>query len=231
MKASQIDAPASQTPEASPRPSGGTGLRLFDLALGRVRGAGDGGEVDISVGLNRALAHARSRSARLRSSVHEDVELALQSIEAALFAIDEIRELLREACDIASAAAETTDLGGRALLAERYDDVRAAVDDIAGSAEFDGVTLLAENARALEVELGQKARYLVAPFRLNIGPKGLDLPPPETAFAEAEEIAQCGEALLAGLVRLDRAAETYCRDAQVLGARVLSALATDDQPT
>ncbi|MEL7028482.1 MAG: hypothetical protein AAGL49_04560 [Pseudomonadota bacterium] len=205
--------------------------RLFNIALGKSGPRAEIEDVDVSVGLNRALAHARSRSAKLRTRAHEDIAFALQAIEAALFAIDEIRGLLEEAGEVVEAARAAPDLGGRALLAERYDDLRLAVDEIAGSAEFEGVSLLSEDARSLEVELGRKARYLVAPLRLAVSAKGLHLPPPEDAFAETEEIDRVAEKIAAGQKRVSRATETYCRDAQVLGARLVAGAVDGEEAT
>ncbi|MEM8988240.1 MAG: hypothetical protein AAGC95_16110 [Pseudomonadota bacterium] len=177
-------------------------------------------DVDVSIGVDRALRHAQQGESLREAADQEEVRFALHAIEAALFAIDDIRELLEEACEVTLSARESSDEAARALFAERYDEVRLAIDPIANEAEYEGASLLSKKARALDIELGPKAHFSVSAYRLDIGEKGLDLPPPRDAFETAEEIEMALEKLDRALQRVDRAAESYCRDAQYLSGRL-----------
>ncbi len=205
------------------------GTRKSPLAgwLGR---KGQGGEteipeLDVAAGLNRALNNAR-RPAPDAAAGHAEqsnpVRDALTAIEAALYAIDRVRDILEQACEVAVSAREVEDAGGRALLAESYDELRLSIDEALEKIDPRAGVLIGKNNRHLDVALGGKARYSVSPVRLDISDKGLDLAPPRDAFAEIEEIDAALAQLDKALSRADRAAASYCRDAQYLIARMRS---------
>lgn len=178
-------------------------------------------EIDIVAGVNRALKGSRDRAEKPERKLEESpVREALGSIEAVLFAIDRVRDSLEQACEVALSAKDVDDAGGRALLAERYDELRLGIDVIIGEVDPRAATLIGANHRHLDVRLGGKTRYSVSSSRLDTSAQGLGLSPPADAFATIEEIDASLEELDSALARADRAAAGYCRDAQYLIARM-----------
>lgn len=177
-------------------------------------------EETIAHGVNRAVKAAYRGATGRTDARAENLKFALHAIEAALFALDDIRALIEEACEMALAAADVNDEAERALFADRYDEIRLSIDPIANDAEFEGVNLLGDKAKPLDVDLDGRANYSVTAAQMTSSNKGLNLPPPEQAFAEADEIQKIIEHLDRALTRVDRASEIYCRDAEVLSLRI-----------
>jgi len=178
-------------------------------------------EVDVTAGVNRALRGANPTNVK---SPEEDTEsivrVALLAIESALYTIDLIRDFLEQACEVAVSAKSVKDAGGRALLAERYDELRLSINDVLENIDSNAAQLVGQAPRHLDVWLGGKARYSVSSTRLDVSESGLNISPPRNAFSTFEEIDEALKELDAGLARADRAAASYCRDAQYLIARM-----------
>lgn len=197
--------------------------------LGRKGQSGDGDipELDVTGGLNRALKSTQSAADAEQAAKQEEhanpVRDALSAIEAALYAIDRVRDILEQACEVAVSARDIDEVGGRAMLAETYDELRLSIDESLEKIDPRASVLIGKNHRHLDVTLGGKARYSVSPVRLDISEKGLNLSPPHDAFADLEEIDNVLAQLDKALSRADRAAASYCRDAQYLIARMRNA--------
>ncbi len=178
-------------------------------------------EVDIASGVDRALRKpVITAEAPSENEKENPVRDALGAIEAALYAIDRIRDTLEQACEVAISAKDIEDAGGRALLAEHYDELRLSVDYTIEQADPRAAILIGKSQRHLDVNLGGTTRYSVSPVRLDASERGLALSPPRDAFATYEEITQALDQLDHALARADRAAANYCRDAQYLIARM-----------
>ncbi len=178
-------------------------------------------EMDVARGVDRALRSSRLNAEKpVEKEQKNPVRDALGAIEAALYAIDRIRDTLEQACEVAISAKDIEDIGGRALMAERYDELRLSVDYTIEQADPRAALLIGKNHRHLDVKLGGAARYSVSPIRLDATDTGLGLSPPRDAFATYEEINETLEELDRALARADRAAGSYCRDAQYLIARM-----------
>lgn len=177
--------------------------------------------MDVAAGLDRAL---RNRKAVIEGADVEErenpVRDALTSIEAALYAIDRVRDILEQACEVALSAKSVEEEGGRALLAESYDELRLSINDSLEKIDPRAAILIGKGQRHIDVMLGGRAKYSVSPMRLDVSEKGLDLPPPAEAFSSYEEIDIILDHLDKALGRADRAAASYCRDAQYLIARM-----------
>ena len=212
-------------------PNKQAGSRKSPLAglLGRKGQGGDGEipELNVAAGLDRALKSTQTAVDAEQAAKQEEqanpVRDALSAIEAALYAIDRVRDILEQACEVAVSARDIDEVGGRAMLAESYDELRLSIDEALEKVDPRAAVLIGKNHRHLDVTLGGKARYSVSPVRLDIGEKGLNLPPPHDAFADTGEIEAVLEQLDKALSRADRAAASYCRDAQYLIARMRNA--------
>ena len=128
--------------------------------------------------------------------VGQNIATALSTIETAVLAIDVVNDSLREAAGLASEARKTDNLGRRALLAGRFDDVRSEIDATVGSAAHNRVNLINGclingKTATFDIALDSEGRSGVAINVVNLttGARGLSLSPPRTAFVEDEEIA------------------------------------------
>lgn len=176
--------------------------------------------IDVAAGLNRILRTTLQPGETERRPDIEPVRHALASIEAALYAIDTVRDIIEQAYEVALSAQDVEEAGGRALLAESYDELRLSIAATIDGLDERAAALLGRNQRNLDVKLGGKAHYSISPTRLDLSPKGLNLEPPRDAFATFDEITTILSELDDALKKADRAAAGYCRDAQFLMARI-----------
>lgn len=185
--------------------------------------------MDVAAGLDRALRNRRATIDESSSEGKENpVRDALTAIEAALYAIDRVRDILEQACEVAISAKDVDDAGGRSLLAESYDELRLSINEALEKIDPRAAVLIGKGQRHIDVMLGGRTKYSVSPMRLDVSEKGLDLPPPADAFATYEEIDTVLDHLDKALGRADRAAASYCRDAQYLIARMKADLAASN---
>lgn len=201
-----------------------TGLKSW---IGRKRDDEQPAPVDITHSLGRVLRQTPIYEVTNDPQL-ESTRAGLAAIEEALYAIDAVRSILEEACDVVLSAKDVEDAAGRALLAERYDELRLSIEPALEKAAQNGGALFDPNARPIDVRLNEKAHYAISPVRLDLSEKGLPLPPPADAFAHFDEIATVLEKLDYALWKTDRAAADYCQDARFLTAR-LSAYAAAAQ--
>ncbi len=178
-------------------------------------------EADINGALGRVLAARQHHSQTAQGEIDkEPIRASLTAIEAALYTIDQIREILEQSLDVARSARGLDDVGGRALFAESYDDLRHSIAATLDKIDAHAALLIGKDQRHLDVPLGGKAHYSISPTRIDATAKGLNLDPPRDAFATDDEIDRILEKLEAGIARVDKAAAGYCRDAQFLIARL-----------
>ncbi len=180
-------------------------------------------EMDVAAGLDRALRGSAPAGSQTQQNKSDAVRDALAVIEAALYAIDRVRDILEQACEVAISAKCVEDIGGRALLAESYDELRLSIDAALEKVDPRAAVLIGKNQKHMDVMLGGKTRYSISSMCLDVSNKGLNLTPPRDAFATYEEIGEVLEQLDSALARADRAAASYCRDAQYLIARMAAA--------
>ena len=178
-------------------------------------------EMNTGAGVSRVLRLSSSaNNLRDAAAARGPIQEALTAIEVALYAIDEIRDIIEQAYEVAISAHDTSDEAGRALLAESYDELRLAITEIADSADGQSSTLVGKQRRQIDVRLGGQAHYSVSPIRLDPSDKGLALSPPRDAFSSDDEVFSVIEELDRALQKADRAAASYCRDAKFLIARL-----------
>lgn len=148
------------------------------------------------------------------------IRLALGAIEDALISVDAIRAALDEAAELTVEALGIADEGRRALCAERYDDLRKAINESCGATAPEGDCLTAHAKARLEVALDPtgRSRHVVRGTDLSTGAQGLDLPPPLEAFAADDEIRAVQASIANALHRLDRATQIFLDDAGALTA-------------
>lgn len=178
-------------------------------------------EMDVTGALDRILKRADSTTPIQHFDVAIDsIREALAAIESSLFLIDQIREAIEQAFEIVLSANDVEEIGGRALLAESYDEIRESINEIIANSNDRAANLIGKNPQQIDVTLGGKAHYSITPMRLDTSERGLGLMPPKEAFATFDEITETLEQLDGGLKKADRAAGAYCKDAQYLISRM-----------
>lgn len=184
-------------------------------------------EEDVVASLNRALrnpmreAEQHKKDTRVQLGPIRD---ALGAIESALYAIDRIRDVLEQAVDVVVSARDIDDTGGRAMMAESYDELRLSIDAALTKIDPRAVVLIGTQQRHIDVNLGGKTRYSVSPVRLDTSERGLNLSPPREAFDSTDEIETTLDQLDKALALADKASTSYCNDAQYLIARMNAAM-------
>lgn len=176
----------------------------------------------------RALrATAVTKGSYNAAELGERIATALSTIETAVLAVDAITERLREAADLAADAASGDDLGRRALLAGRYDELREEIDGIARSATHNRVNLIAGRRVAgkpasFDIAFDDEERSGVAIQIVNLtsGEGGLALSPPREAFADDGEIAAISAEIAAARQISARASDRFADHAALISERL-----------
>lgn len=176
----------------------------------------------------RALRHVAAASGSpLAAEIGQRIATAFSTIETAVLAIDAVCDKLGEARDLVSAAQATSDAGRRALFAGRYDDVRAEIDALVGSASHNRVNLI--NGRliggrspAFDIALDERGRASIAVQIANLttGPGGLALSPPRSAFAEDAELATIAAEIVAAQALAASVSARFADHAALLSERL-----------
>ena len=181
-------------------------------------------EIDVARGLNRVLNRAQP-NVKPDQTVDRNAPIrdALAAIEASLYSIDQIREVIEQSFEVVLSANDVEDVAARALLAESFDELRLSIDKIVAKADERAQPLIGKAHDQIDVNLGGSAHYTITPMRLDISDRGLGLNPPRDAFASFDEITSVLAELDAAMAKADRAASGYCKDAQFLIGRMNAA--------
>ena len=151
---------------------------------------------------------------------NKGLRAALRAIESALFVMDDMREKLIEASQLVLKAGSSSTDGGRALLAERYDEIRLSFDPIVKNADPDAQKLLGAKSGALTVRIGG-AQYAIACAKVDISKNGLNLPPPLDAFMSDKEIAETLQHIKKATEKIAEIADGYLSDAIFLSQKLV----------
>ena len=184
---------------------------------------------DLSARLDRIRRRSAAPVQREDGSEADPCEDAGRQLRAALDVLVAASEHIRAAATHVIAAAGEGDEGARALLAEKYDDARQAVEALSAPPEEE----VDEDGYAVEADLAltqvgcpglavplRGATYAVAPFPLTTGEEGLGLTPPEDGFATSTEVAATLRRVEIALERIERVRDVYDRDARFLATQV-----------
>lgn len=172
--------------------------------------------VDIRSGIDRALR--QTKRGYTPASVAESAARAVSVVEGTLVAIDTINDYLTEALDLTAAALSHPDATKRAMIADRYEELRGRVDTVAAGATFDGTNLIDSARGAIELVTpeGGQPRHAIGHITLVAGERGLALKAPSEQFGSNDEIEAARASLMSGRHRLHKAAETFLNQASML---------------
>lgn len=173
--------------------------------------------VDIRSGIDRALRQTRRGSYSV-VTLAEQAARAVSTVEGTLVAIDSIHSYLSEALDLTAEALAHPDETKRAMIADRYEELRSRIDTVAAGATFEGVNLIDGARKTIEFTIpeGGHPRHAIGHITLIAGERGLSLKSPSELFATNDEIEAARLSLFAARQRLDRAAETFLNQASLL---------------
>lgn len=183
--------------------------------------------------LRRALRSTATASGSLSAAeLGQRIATALSTIETAVLAIDAVTERLREAADLVADAGRNADIGRRALLADRYDDIRAEIDAIVGSASHNRINLISGRriggqytSFQIALDGDDRAGVSIPVVNLTTGPGGLSLSPPRSAFAEDAEIESIAAELAAARLLAAGGAERFADHAALIADRLARLMA------
>ena len=183
--------------------------------------------------LKRALrSTAMASGSQLAAELGQRIATALSTVETAVLAIDAVTERLREAADLVADAGRNADIGRRALLAGRYDDLRAEIDAIVGSASHNRVNLIGGRCiggqhTSFEIALDgeDRAGISISVVNLTTGESGLSLSPPRDAFADDAEIETISAEIAAARATAATAAERFSDHAALIADRLARLIA------
>ena len=172
--------------------------------------------VDIRSGIDRALR--QTKRGYTPASVIETAARAVSVVEGTLVAIDTINDYLTEALDLTAAALSHPDATKRAMIADRYEELRGRVDTVAAGATFDGTNLIDSARGAIELVTpeGGQPRHAIGHITLVAGERGLALKAPSEQFGSNDEIEAARASLMSARHRLHKAAETFLNQASML---------------
>lgn len=175
---------------------------------------------DMAETLARALNNPLKSTPQPESRNAQDLRFTLRAIESSFYLIDQIREVLVEACHLVLRANAIDDMAGRALLAEQYDELRQSIERLIDGAEDEAATLIGPKAKGIVTTLNSVSSYTVLPSQLSLAEGGIDLPPPTEGFTDTQEIADILGKLDSALEKLDSVSAFYLKDAQYLMSKL-----------
>jgi flagellin len=100
---------------------------------------------------SRALSNRAADFTNLRS----DIELAVNTVQAAIDGIDAITELVEQAKGLANNAKATGDTSERSTLAVQFNDILGQIDSLSNDASFSGTNLLQATPDNLAVNFNE----------------------------------------------------------------------------
>jgi hypothetical protein len=178
--------------------------------------------------MRRALRSATGHTGSFTAAeLGQRIATALSTIETSVLAIDALTDRLREAADLVADAGASADDGRRALLAGRYDDIRAEIDAIAGSASHNRINLIAGRRiggklASFDIPFDQDGRSGIAIQVVNLttDETGLALSPPRSAFADEEEIATIAREIEAARETAAKVSDRFADHAALISERL-----------
>jgi len=177
-------------------------------------------EIDLTRSLGRALHNPLKNTLANNDAMRSAIIRILGVLEGAFFAIDRIKELTLEASHLVLKASANDDLGNRALLAERYDELRQSIDQVIEDCDEPAKALIGPAAQPLLLQISPTTTYTVPGTRLDCEKDGLNLIPPISGFSESEEISQILRVLDKALARIDSVERSLMKDAQHLTEKI-----------
>lgn len=172
----------------------------------------------------RALSRLKSLVAHRPPPQAGGIKTAIRDsllvLQTTLAVIDRLRAALEDLRDTVAAATEAADAEALSLLAARYEELWREIGAAVAGAAAHGVNLLDGTRKPIEIAVGGLGHGAIAIRPIDLTPEsgGLNLAPPEQAFASGEALLETAERVIAAGERLNRAAQVFVADAAMLAA-------------
>lgn len=167
--------------------------------------------------LSRALRHAAWRDPRAERKKFTEVYSAVRTLERTAAYVDQALERLAEVSEALRIGQTTEHDLMRGLQAARIEELLDSLDRLSKMAAEGGLNLLNSESDSLYLDFGHEAfRYVLPPFDLRRGPKGLNIPQIKDGFDNSSEIAKVSQAVTLAQVRVGQFAARLSHDAGML---------------
>lgn len=167
--------------------------------------------------LSRALRHAAWRDPRAERKKFTEVYSAVRTLERTAAYVDQALERLAEVAEALRIGQTTEHDLMRGLQAARIEELLDSLDRLSKMAAEGGLNLLNSESDSLYLDFGHEAfRYVLPPFDLRRGAKGLNIPEIKDGFENSSEIQKVSQAVTLAQVRIGQFAARLSHDAGML---------------
>lgn len=167
--------------------------------------------------LDRALRHAAWRDPRTERKKFIEVYGAVRILESTAAYVDQALERLAEVAEALRIGQTTEHDLMRGLQAARIEELLDSLERLSKMAASGGLNLLHGESDSLYLDFGHEAfRYVLPPFDLRRGPKGLNIPQMKDGFDNRSEIQTISQAVSLAQVRVSQFAARLSHDAGML---------------
>lgn len=167
--------------------------------------------------LSRALRHAAWRDPRAERKKFTEVYGAVRTLERTAAYVDQALERLAEVAEALRIGQTTEHDLMRGLQAARIEELLDSLDRLSKMAADGGLNLLNGESDSLYLDFGHEAfRYVLPPFDLRRGPKGLNIPKLQDGFENSSEVQTISQAVSLAQVRIGQFAARLSHDAGML---------------
>ncbi len=167
--------------------------------------------------LDRALRHAAWRDPRIERKKFTEVYSAVRTLEHTAAYVDQALERLAEVAEALRIGQTTEHDLMRGLQAARVEELLDSLDRLSKMAADGKLNLLNSESDSLYLDFGHEAfRYVLPPFDLRRGPKGLDIPRMKDGFDNSSEVQTISQAVALAQVRVRQFAARLSHDAGML---------------
>ena len=166
---------------------------------------------------DRAMRHAAWRDPRVERKKFTEVYSAVRTLERTAAYVDQALERLAEVAEALRIGQTTEHDLMRGLQAARIEEVLDSLDRLSKIAADGKLNLLHGESDSLYLDFGHEAfRYVLPPFDLRRGPKGLNIPHLKDGFENSSDVQAVSQAVKLAHVRVSQFAARLSHDAGML---------------
>lgn len=167
-------------------------------------------------------ARALTNRADDLSSLKENIDLSISTIQSAITGIEAITELVEQAKGLTNTAKATGDTAERSLIAVQFNELLGQIDDLANDASFNGTNLIQTSPDNLEVDFNEdgSSELIITGLDSTTAATGLNIGTAANNFSSTADIDTSLTALNSALTELRTNAATLGSNNTVLQTRL-----------
>jgi flagellin-like hook-associated protein FlgL len=167
-------------------------------------------------------ARALTNRADDLSSLKENIDLSISTLQAAIAGIEAITELVEQAKGLANTAKATGDTAERSLLAVQFNALLVQIDNLANDSSFNGTNLIRSTPDNLEVDFNEdgSSDITITGLDSTSASTGLDIADAANDFANVADVNNAIGDLNSALTELRTNAATLGSNNTVLQTRL-----------